>query len=74
MSQVICYCQNVTKAEIESAIQNGARTIKDIQRMTSACIGNHCKELNPSGECCSVEINAMLKTVPPKKGNCCCCK
>jgi NAD(P)H-nitrite reductase large subunit len=73
MEEVICYCANVTKSEIEAAIFKGARTLKDIQEVTGACLGNQCKELNPKGRCCSVEINALLnrEEEPPKKCSCC---
>lgn len=75
MDQVICYCKNVTKAEIEKAIRSGAKTLKDIQETTGACIGNHCKELNPSGKCCSDDIKAMLnENGAIENSSCCCCK
>jgi len=69
--EIICYCKQVTKNEIESAIGDGAKTLKDIQEITGACTGNQCKELNPKGVCCSSDINIML----PKqvKGCSCCC-
>ena len=51
MSKIICYCKNVTKAEMEQAIEKGAKTLGDIQNMTGACIGGQCKELNPLGRC-----------------------
>ena len=62
MDEIICYCKQVTKSEIEKAILDGAKTLKDIQGITGACTGNQCKELNPSGKCCSSDINAMLPT------------
>jgi bacterioferritin-associated ferredoxin len=75
MDQVICYCKYVTKAEIDNAIQSGAKTLKDLQEMTSACNSNLCKELNPSGECCSGDINTLLYENNSKAGHsCCCCK
>lgn len=70
-NEIICYCKNVTRGEIESAISNGAKTLKDVQRMTSACTGNLCEELNPKGVCCSSDILAMLPK--PSKGCSCCC-
>jgi len=51
----------VTQKEIESAIKLGAKTLSDIQKMTGACTGNQCKELNPSGRCCSGDINKIIK-------------
>lgn len=61
--KIICYCKHVTQKEIESAIKQGAKTLSDIQETTSACTGNQCKELNPSGKCCSGDINRLLKNV-----------
>lgn len=59
--KMVCYCKQVTQKEIEKAIQQGARMLSDIQRMTGACTGNQCKELNPSGKCCSGDINLLLQ-------------
>jgi len=61
--KMICYCNRVTQKEIESAIKQGAKTLADIQQTTGACTGNRCKELNPSGKCCSGDINLILKTM-----------
>lgn len=75
MGQIICYCKNISKTEIEAAILGGAKTLKDIQEITGACTGNQCKELNPDQRCCSVEIMALLKNNDnrqPKKCSCCC--
>lgn len=75
MSEIICYCKNVTKSEIGHVIAKGAKTLGDIQTLTGACTGNRCKELNPSGKCCSEEIKVMLKENHLKvSSHCCCCK
>jgi len=58
---IICYCNHVTQIEIERAIKGGAKTLSAIQQSTGACTGNQCKELNPSGKCCSGSINQLLK-------------
>jgi NAD(P)H-nitrite reductase large subunit len=74
MEEIICYCGNVTKGEIETAISKGARTLKDVQEATGACIGNKCKELNPRGRCCSTEIQVLLNDRDkgqPHKCSCC---
>lgn len=73
MDEIICHCKQVTKSEIEKAISDGAKTMKDIQEITGACTGNQCKELNPSGKCCSTEINALLPTPEHKMDPTCCC-
>lgn len=62
MSKIICYCKNISELEIKTAISNGAKTLKDIQKQTGACTGNSCATLNPTGKCCSGAINALLKT------------
>ena len=59
--KMICYCKQVSRKEIEKAIKLGAKTLFDIQKSTGACTGNQCKELNPSGKCCSGSINRLLK-------------
>ena len=56
----ICYCKQVSEREILKAIAKGAKCLKDIQRMSNACTGNQCKELNPKGICCSGDIKKLL--------------
>ena len=73
MSKIICYCKNVTKAEIEQAIEKGAKTLGDIQNMTGACTGGQCKELNPLGRCCSEDIKIILNDNKSKGNSHCCC-
>jgi len=73
MSKIICYCKNVTKAELEKAIEKGIKTV-DIQNMTGACTGGQCKEVNPSGRCCSEDIKVFLNDNNSKVDNHCCCK
>ncbi|MBR9675438.1 NAD(P)H-nitrite reductase [Candidatus Woesearchaeota archaeon] len=74
--EIICYCKNIGKLKIVNAIDNGAKTLRDIQDMTLACTGNNCKETHPKKRCCSVEIMELLK----EKGNdsanvnCSCCQ
>lgn len=59
--KIICYCKHVSQKKIESTIKQGAKTLSDIQKITGACTGNQCKVLNPSGKCCSGDINQLLK-------------
>lgn len=68
---IICYCKNISKQKIEVAIKDGAKTLKDIQKMTGACTGNQCKELNPKGICCSFDIIKLLPELPKKHSSCC---
>lgn len=44
-NEIICYCSNVTKADIIKALDNGAKTLKDIQNTTGACTKGLCKEM-----------------------------
>ena len=72
MEEIICYCKNISKKTILSAISNGAKTLKDIQKMTTACTGNKCKELNPSGKCCSEDILKLLGLETTENNKCSC--
>ena len=71
MNKIICYCKNVSEKTILEAISKGAKTLKDIQKITGACTGNNCAELNPTGKCCSEEINKMLN-LASNNDSCCC--
>lgn len=73
MSKTICYCKNVNEEQILDAIGKGAKTLKDIKEQTGACTGNQCKQLNPSGKCCSGEIEGLLNRPHQSKGCSCCC-
>ena len=35
--EIICYCSNVTKGQIIKAMEQGAKTLNDIRKMTGAC-------------------------------------
>lgn len=58
---LVCYCDNVTKGEIIAAMEQGAKTLSDIKKMTGACMTCRCAELNPSGKCCSRDIAMVMK-------------
>jgi NAD(P)H-nitrite reductase large subunit len=74
-NKIICYCMNVSRNTIVEAIKNGANNLKDIQKATTACTGNKCKELNTTGECCSKDILEIIKqeTGVKPESNCHCC-
>ena len=61
MDKMICYCDNVTKGQIWEAMDQGAKTLADIKRMTGACCSCKCAELNPSGKCCAQDIAVVMK-------------
>lgn len=47
--EMVCWCSSVTRGDILAALDQGARTLDDIKRMTGACTIDRCKELNPAG-------------------------
>jgi NAD(P)H-nitrite reductase large subunit len=74
-SELVCYCIEVNKKTIVDAIKNGNDTLSKIKESTKACTGSSCKELNPSGECCSKDIKNLIKLCSGKENNesCSCC-
>lgn len=46
-NEIVCYCNHVTKGQIVEAMDNGARTLNDIRKMTGACTKGNCKVLSP---------------------------
>ena len=46
-NEIVCYCNHVTKGQIVEAMDNGARTLNDIRKMTGACTKGNCKDLSP---------------------------
>jgi NAD(P)H-nitrite reductase large subunit len=47
LTEMVCYCSNVTKGRIMAAIQEGAHHLEDIKAATGACTAGKCKELSP---------------------------
>lgn len=48
-----CYCSQVTEEEVSAAVlHQGARTVRDVIRLTGAMKDSSCKEKNPLGVCC----------------------
>lgn len=47
--EYICYCDKVTRQDIEQAVKSGAKTLRDIQKMTGAMTHCDCKNKNPKG-------------------------
>lgn len=45
--EMICYCSNVTRGQIIEALENGAKNLNDIKKMTGACTLRECKTLSP---------------------------
>lgn len=59
--EIVCDCSNVTKGQIVQALEQGAKTLEDIRRMTGACTKGMCKELSPRGKCCSPIIMEIMQ-------------
>ena len=49
INDLVCYCDHVTKGQIIAAMDAGAKTLKDIKRMTGACTTCNCAQLHPKG-------------------------
>lgn len=47
--EIVCYCSNVTKGQIRQAMDQGAKNLNDIRKMTGACTLHRCKEFSPKG-------------------------
>lgn len=75
-SALVCYCIKVDKQTIVDAIKTGNTTLTKIKESTKACTGSDCKELNPSGVCCSKEIMTLIQLYSKSDSDetCCCCK
>lgn len=42
-------------------MEQGAKTLADIKRMTGACCSCKCAEMNPSGKCCAQDIALVMR-------------
>lgn len=72
--ELVCWCAGVSVKSIREAVQNGALTLEDIRAATGACIKGDCKNTNPRGRCCSVEIVKFLPRGKREKTvECPCC-
>lgn len=57
----ICYCNRVTEQDIINAVINdGAKDIKDIIRLTGAMKNGKCDLNNPLGRCCGPIIQETI--------------
>ncbi|MDA3809029.1 MAG: (2Fe-2S)-binding protein [Spirochaetaceae bacterium] len=76
-NEIVCYCKNIKKGTIVSAIKEGKASHTDIKESTTACTGGNCKEKNPSGKCCSGDILELINIYSSEKSGtgstCCCC-
>ncbi|QIA08863.1 (2Fe-2S)-binding protein [Draconibacterium halophilum] len=72
MSKVICFCKNVSEAELIAATDKGAKSLQEIKDATGACTGSECKTPNPSRNCCADDIREILGEQDNEKPTCCC--
>jgi NAD(P)H-nitrite reductase large subunit len=75
-SEIVCYCQQINKKLIVDSIMAGNNTLQSIKETTTACTGGDCKNLNPSGKCCSADIKELIRLfseTQEKKSSCACC-
>lgn len=57
----VCYCNQVTEQQIINAVLNdGAKDIKDIIKLTGAMKNGKCEINNPIGKCCSPFIQETI--------------
>lgn len=57
----ICYCNQVAEQQIINAVLNdGAKNMKDIIRLTGAMKNGKCEINNPLGKCCSPFIQEII--------------
>lgn len=60
----LCYCNQVTEERIIDAILNdGAKNMKDIIKLTGAMKNGKCEIKNPLGRCCSSIIQETIEKV-----------
>ena len=69
LDETVCWCSGVNKQAVLDAIQDGARNMDDMRRMTGACTQGRCKELSPRSRCCSKEIKMLLDAEIKAKEN-----
>lgn len=64
----ICYCNNVTEGEIIHAIvDENAKNMKDIIRITGAMKNGKCEINNPLSKCCGVNIQKIIDETLEKR-------
>lgn len=57
-----CYCSRVTEEQvIDAVIKHGAKTVKDIVKITGAMKNSQCIKKNPLGKCCHEIIQKAIE-------------
>jgi len=59
----ICYCMNVTEAQIleEIQVKRCCDSLEDIKQYTKARTGKLCHVTNPAGKCCGKHVTAVVE-------------
>jgi len=66
----LCYCNQVTEQQIiDAVINDGAKDMKDIIRLTGAMKNGKCEINNPLGKCCSPFIQETINKALNIKGD-----
>lgn len=56
-----CYCSKVTEEQvIDAVLKKGAKTVKDVNKLTGAMKEANCKVKNPLGTCCHQTIQNII--------------
>jgi len=57
-----CYCSKVTEKQvIEAVLTKGAKTVKDVNKITGAMKEANCEVKNPLGTCCHQTIQSIIE-------------
>ena len=58
----ICYCNQVTEQQIiEAVLDHGAKSLKDVVKLTGAMKKCQCERNNPLGKCCTPLIEETIQ-------------
>jgi len=65
---IVCHCLGLTKAQIVSAIEQGAFTVALVKTMTGAGRGNDCQQKHPLGHSCEGDLQRLVEAFgrPPE--------
>ena len=68
--QYACYCSRVTVEDVTRAVvEQGASSVKEVNRLTGAMKNANCKLNNPLGVCCHPVIQEAIDQGKAMKGN-----
>ncbi|MBE8540357.1 (2Fe-2S)-binding protein [Geoglobus acetivorans] len=59
----LCYCKQVTEEDVIEAINKGARSVEEVEKMTGIGNGGHCLITNPSGRCCKPNYTKFINEI-----------